>query len=632
MNVDTAKLRQFINDKFGPQDLNDLLFDYFRSVYEDVTPGMTKRQQISLLLEFCHQHNQMENLLVAVAQMRPFFQPDDYVQGQKAPTVALPTPAPITRNRRQIFISHAHQDAEVAQRLAQDLAAHGYAIWIAPDSIRPGEKWVEAINRGLEESGIFVLLLSPDAVASRWVQLETNVAITYTHEDEMKLYPLMLKTCRIPALWRAFQHISLRGDYASGYEQLLTTLDQNYSEIFNDPQTLEAIHEHLNPAHGPTQEGTSLPINKIKGTQKILIGTVSVETLGGVATPLIYRSEPLPAEFTQTFSTAEDNQSQVEVHLVYGENRMAVDNSSLGKFVIDGIAPAPKGVPQIRLLVQIDPALKLIVKAEDTATGRIRRLGQVNLGGVLIPETVDPLPPKSSKKAQESDFERMFGGSGGFSDFFEALFGGNPNINRSKKSNQKKDLHVNLTITFDEAINGTEKDIKFYRPESCTKCFGSGMSNRERSETCVACEGTGEVQSLQQVRVKIPPGVDSGTKIRLKGQGASDPNGNQPGNLFIDITVQEHEFLVRKGKDLYLKLPLKPIHAKNGGSISVPTANRFITLTIPPDTKHGKIFRLRGLGVHDSREPDANHGHMFIEILELFLIKEMKNLDTDSHR
>jgi len=224
MNVDTATLRQFINDHFGPQDLNDLLFDYFRSVHEDVTPGMTKRQQISLLLEFCHRHNQMENLLAAVSQMRPFFQPDDYVQGRKAPTAAPLPPAPITRNPRQIFISHAHQDAEVAQRLAHDLEAHGYDIWIAPDSIRPGEKWVEAINRGLEESGIFVLLLSPDAVDSRWVNMETNAAIEFDHEGQMQFYPLMFKECRMPALWRAFHYISFLQGYELGIQILINNL------------------------------------------------------------------------------------------------------------------------------------------------------------------------------------------------------------------------------------------------------------------------------------------------------------------------------------------------------------------------------------------------------------------------
>lgn len=225
MNVDTAKIRQFINDHFGPEDLRTFLFDYFRPVYDDLTDGLAKSRQIALLLEYCHQHQKFPDLLAAVQRERSFFQPNDYVQGQKAPTAAQPTPAPITRNPRQIFISHAHQDAEVAQRLAHDLEAHGYDIWIAPDSIQPGEKWVEAINRGLEESGIFVLLLSPDAVASRWVQMETNVAISYVHEDEMELYPLMLKACHLPALWRAFQHISLRGGYERGIESLLLALE-----------------------------------------------------------------------------------------------------------------------------------------------------------------------------------------------------------------------------------------------------------------------------------------------------------------------------------------------------------------------------------------------------------------------
>ncbi len=198
MNVETAKLRQFINDHFGPQDLNDLLFDYFRSVHEDVTPGMTKRQQISLLLEFCHRHNQLQNLLAAVGKMRPFFQPNDYVQGEKAPAAALPPPASITRNPRQIFISHAHQDMHFAQKLAKALDLLGYKVWIAPGSIRPGEKWTEAISRGLEESNVFVLILSLDAIASNWVDTEMNLAIELNHEGKMEIFPLVLKECDWP--------------------------------------------------------------------------------------------------------------------------------------------------------------------------------------------------------------------------------------------------------------------------------------------------------------------------------------------------------------------------------------------------------------------------------------------------
>jgi formylglycine-generating enzyme required for sulfatase activity len=128
------------------------------------------------------------------------------------------------RNPRQIFISHATPDAEIAHRLAADLRADGWNIWIAPDSILPGEKWVEAINRGLEESAIFVLLMTPEAVQSRWVTSETNVAIEMEHEGLLRFIPLQIKPCYLPALWRAYQRVSFRGGYELGKRILLTRL------------------------------------------------------------------------------------------------------------------------------------------------------------------------------------------------------------------------------------------------------------------------------------------------------------------------------------------------------------------------------------------------------------------------
>jgi formylglycine-generating enzyme len=170
----------------------------------------------------------MPDLLAALQRERPTaFDPDHFVKNQPVP-VDFSAPAihlPAERNPRQIFLSHADQDAQVAQKLAHDLEAHGYDIWLAPDSIRPGEKWVEAINRGLEESGLFVLLLSPAAVASRWVKMETNAAIEFEHEGEMQIFPLLLKPCRLPPLWRAFHHISLRGGYEQALAILLTALE-----------------------------------------------------------------------------------------------------------------------------------------------------------------------------------------------------------------------------------------------------------------------------------------------------------------------------------------------------------------------------------------------------------------------
>lgn len=220
MNVDTAKLRQFINDHFGPEDLRTFLFDYFRSVYDDLTDGLTKSKQISLLLEYCHKHKKFPDLLAAIERERSFFQADDYVQGETVPTAAPQPPVSTTRNPHQFFISHTHEDAETAQRLANDLRSFGCKIWMAPDSIQPGEKWAEAIGRGLEESGVFLLLLSPEAIASSWVRTETNAAIELNHNGEMRLFPLLLRNCKVPILLRTYQHISLQDGYKQGFSRL----------------------------------------------------------------------------------------------------------------------------------------------------------------------------------------------------------------------------------------------------------------------------------------------------------------------------------------------------------------------------------------------------------------------------
>ena len=133
---------------------------------------------------------------------------------------------PARRNPRQIFLSHATADAEFAQQLAADLREEGWAVWIAPDSIQPGEKWVEAINRGLEESGVFVVVLTPEAVASRWVQTETNLAIAPRASRLDAFYELEHKACNPPLVWTNYQYIPFRSSYEAGLLALLNRLDR----------------------------------------------------------------------------------------------------------------------------------------------------------------------------------------------------------------------------------------------------------------------------------------------------------------------------------------------------------------------------------------------------------------------
>lgn len=226
-----AAIRQFISQHFNVPELTSFCFSYFPEIGDEFPPDMPKSARVELLIGYCQRRSLMPNLLTALAQER------EKPYQQTFPTIKPATlPATIIHNPRQIFISHAHQDAEIARKLATDLKANGYPVWIAPDSIHPGEKWTEAINRGLEESGKFLLLLSPDAVVSKWVKLETHVAIQLNQDGHMQIVPLMLQACRVPALWRAYQHIPLRNNYPQALARLLAALAHSESspplEIF----------------------------------------------------------------------------------------------------------------------------------------------------------------------------------------------------------------------------------------------------------------------------------------------------------------------------------------------------------------------------------------------------------------
>jgi acyl carrier protein len=126
---------------------------------------------------------------------------------------------------KQVFISHDREDAQFAHRLASDLQQLGVRVWIAPESIRPGEDWVDAINRGLGESSHMLVVLTPAAVSSRWVRAETNVAIRLEREGRMQMIPLDVKPCDAPLLWTGYQMVSFHRDYETGLRQLAEILD-----------------------------------------------------------------------------------------------------------------------------------------------------------------------------------------------------------------------------------------------------------------------------------------------------------------------------------------------------------------------------------------------------------------------
>lgn len=225
MTPSNADLRQFILQFFSDEELETLCFDYFREAQQNFSSGMTKNRKAILLIGYCETRGRLSDLYAALERERPAAWREKFgAPKAKKPSFAEETRF-LERDPRQVFISHATADAGFAHQLADDLRAEGWRVWIAPESIRPGEKWVEAIDRGLETSGVFVVALTPNAVASKWVRTETNAAIDLAQADEVRFISLAVEECRLSALWRQFQYISFRSSYEAGLGELLRWLD-----------------------------------------------------------------------------------------------------------------------------------------------------------------------------------------------------------------------------------------------------------------------------------------------------------------------------------------------------------------------------------------------------------------------
>jgi molecular chaperone DnaJ len=229
-----------------------------------------------------------------------------------------------------------------------------------------------------------------------------------------------------------------------------------------------------------------------------------------------------------------------------------------------------------------------------------------------------------------------------FSDIFEELFGmgGFGGMGGRRKRNAPRrgaDLSMPLTLTFEEAVFGTDKEIEITRDETCRTCSGSGAEPGSRPARCSACNGSGEVRQVRQTflgsmvqvttcqtcngageviekpcttcrgrgqerrtvkrRVAVPAGVDKGTQIRLAGEGQPGVNGGPSGNLYIEIDVRNHKFFQRRNNDILLNLNVNVAQATLGSEIEVPTLEGPAKLNIPAGTQPGKVFTLKGKGV-----------------------------------
>jgi molecular chaperone DnaJ len=188
------------------------------------------------------------------------------------------------------------------------------------------------------------------------------------------------------------------------------------------------------------------------------------------------------------------------------------------------------------------------------------------------------------------------GDVGDLDSIFEELFGGarTRTFHRRTQPRRGQDLESPIEITLEEAYNGTSRTISLQVEEPCNVCRGSGQI---QNVPCSACRGTGILSKVKRLEVKIPPGVDNGSRVRIAGKGQPGYSGGTSGDLYLIISVKPHPTFERRGDNLHVDVPVPLTLAVLGGEVQVPTPRGRLALKIPPETQNGRVFRLAGQGM-----------------------------------
>jgi molecular chaperone DnaJ len=226
-------------------------------------------------------------------------------------------------------------------------------------------------------------------------------------------------------------------------------------------------------------------------------------------------------------------------------------------------------------------------------------------------------------------FREVFGGGGGI---FSELFGEGRSADPNAPS-RGSDLRYDLQITLEEAVLGTEKELTLSRPETCEHCQGRGAEPGSGHKTCATCHGRGQVvmsrgffsvaqtcpkcggagrtvdrpcrtchgdgrmEKTSRIKIRVPAGVDTGTRLRSSGNGEGGVRGGPSGDLYVVLHVREHEVFERDGDDLLCEVPIQFAQATLGSEVEVPTLSGKSSIRVPAGTQTGTVFRLKGRGV-----------------------------------
>ena len=256
------------------------------------------------------------------------------------------------------------------------------------------------------------------------------------------------------------------------------------------------------------------------------------------------------------------------------------------------------------------------------------------------------------------------GAGASFRDIFSDLFGSGAKTSSTQERSQArrgKDIEIPLGLNFEEAINGLTTNINVRRSEPCARCLGTGEAatgilscptcngtgkvskgggflrydqnctdcngTGNRRPPCASCHGKGILPKYETVNVRIPAGVDTGTRVLVRGKGEAGSKSNAPGDLYIITNVSPHKIFTRKGDNIYCVIPITLPEAALGAKIEVPTVSGKAQLRIPPGTQSGQVFRLREKGAPSLR--GATRGDQYVEVkitLPKIIDEDTKNL------
>ncbi len=259
------------------------------------------------------------------------------------------------------------------------------------------------------------------------------------------------------------------------------------------------------------------------------------------------------------------------------------------------------------------------------------------------------------------------GGGSSFRDIFSDLFGGGGGTKREPEPpkplpKKGRDIEIPLALSFEEAFSGLTTNITVNRSEQCSRCMGAGDTggpvvscptckgtgqvmktggrlqfsqvcadcegSGRRRQPCSLCHGKGVTPKTEQVKIRIPAGVDTGSRVRIPKKGHGGRLGAEPGDLFILTNVGSHRFFTRKGDNIFVTIPITVPEATLGTKIEVPTVEGRAQLKIPPGTESGQKFRLRERGFPSLRNPNLR-GDQFVEVqikLPRIISEETKEL------